>query len=370
MSRTAFRPALAVAAVLAVGLGTVPATAAVADATPLANLAADSVTRDAGPSEAHHQQYTGERVLGLPDEPACTVVMTKNYPMANTAYGPDEPFEGPFERGDCTGSYTRIVAHVHTNVTGVQFDRIGWINLGGARVVTLSSQEPRGNGAGQVVQDETYDVTRYASLFTDGQPVEFTIANVVTGQYNGIFYSDLSFEFYDDSAAPLPDPAPDVVTGLPASSIQADPVSQPFEVPANTTELAAELYVKGSGGCDEFWWAAAPSPYQGQCDAYPILEIAVSIDGEDAALVNTYPALFTGANGPSWWHPVPAPRAYDLRPYTVDLGPFIGTLTDGAQHTITYTIPKRRWTNGNDLTVWSNLLVRTNDDSSGRTTGR
>jgi hypothetical protein len=362
---------LALAATAALVTGAFTPAAGAAPTPKITNQTTDGTNASAAAPdrEPHYRQYTGERILGLPKKPACTVVMTKNYPMANTAYGPDEPYRGKFHPGDCAGDWTRIVAHVHTNVTGVQFDRIGWINLGGARIVTLSSQEPRGEGAGQVVQDETYDVTRYMSLFTDGSKVEFNIANVVTGPYTGIFYSDLSFEFYDDAATPLPDPIPDVVKGLPASTILLDPVSQQFSVPQNTTELAAELYVKASGGCDEFWWAAAPSPYQGQCDGYPIREIDVSIDGQTAGLVNTYPALFTGANGPSWWHPIPAPRAYDLRAYTVDLGPFIGTLTDGVQHTITYAIPERRWTDGNDVTVWSNLLITRNPDSKARTTG-
>jgi hypothetical protein len=357
---------------LAAALGASLAAPASADPPAFTNeaptVAPASAGPDAGP-DTDYQQYSGERILGLPKKPACTVVMTEDYPMANTAYGPDEPYRGKFKPGDCKGPWTRIVAHINTRVTGIQFDRIGWINLAGARIVTMSSQEPRGEGAGWVVQDETYDVTRYASLFTKGAQVEFNIANVVTGQYTGIFYSDLSFEFYDDRAVPPVDPVPDVVTGLPESTILADPVTQQFTIPADTTELTDEIYVKASGGCDEFWWAAAPDPWPGQCDGYPIREIVVSIDGQPAGLVNTYPALFTGANGPSWWHPIPAPRAYDLRSYNVDLGPFIGTLTDGQPHEVTYEIPERRWTDSNFVTVWSNLLIMRNPDSDARTTG-
>jgi hypothetical protein len=82
-----------------------------------------------------------------------------------------------------------------------------------------------------------------------------------------------------------------------------------------------------------------------------------------------YPDLFTGADGPDYWHPIPAPRAFDLRPYVVDLTPFVGTLTDGLPHTFSVSVLDWAAHSGDNWFLGINLLGSLNRASTSPTTG-
>ena len=131
--------------------------------------------------------------------------------------------------------------------------------------------------------------------------------------------------------------------------------------------MTADLLVQGHGGCDEFWWADAPPPFAGQCGGAPYREAEVFVDGTLAGIVSPYPYLFTGADGPSWWEPVSAPQAMNLRPWRLDLTPFVGLLADGAQHTISVSMLDWSAQSGNDFRV--NLALLVNTSGAGQTTG-
>jgi hypothetical protein len=103
----------------------------------------------------------------------------------------------------------------------------------------------------------------------------------------------------------------------------------------------------------------------------PYREVAVYVDGKLGGVAPVYPALFTGGWGPDYWRPIPGPRTFNLRPYDVDLTPFVGTLTDNQPHRIEVGILD--WTNhpgqGDYWPTAANLLVARNPANEGRTLG-
>ncbi len=147
------------------------------------------------------------------------------------------------------------------------------------------------------------------------------------------------------------------------------PVAQgDVTLPRDVTDLTADLLVQGHGGCDEFWWADAPPPFPGQCGGPPYREAQVFVDGTLAGIkLRPYPYLFTGANGPSWWEPISAPQAMNLRPWRLDLTPFVGTLTDGVEHTLSVSMLDWSAQSGNDFRV--NLALLADTSGQGATIG-
>lgn len=98
------------------------------------------------------------------------------------------------------------------------------------------------------------------------------------------------------------------------------------------------MYATGSGGgCEEFWYLAAPtdSGYDCESGSGPYREVQVLIDGQLAGVAAPYPHVYTGGwSNPFLWYTLPAPRTFDLRPITYDLTPYLGALNDGDSHEI------------------------------------
>jgi hypothetical protein len=326
---------------------------------------ADSVTR--------WPQATGERLLDTPTTTPCTVTVVKNYAFKNTAYGPDKNFSGPYNPpGNCAGPWSRVVATVSVHVTGVQFDRIGDVRLGDTDIFAYTTPEPRGNGSGNVTWSKSKDVTDYTDLLLHHQKISFEIGNVITGPYNGVYYGTLRLTFYPaDSSNPVPASTPDVVLPVIREAMLSSDTPEAdgtVTVPQSSTSLTADLIIQGHGGCDEFWWADAPPPFPGQCGGPPYREAEVFVDGRLAGIVEPYPYLFTGANGPSWWEPVSAPQTLNLRPWRLNLTPFLGTMTDGQPHQLSIKMLDWSAQSGNDFRVNLALLVDTSGQS-GATVG-
>ena len=257
------------------------------------------------------------------------------------------------------------------HVTGVQFDRLGDIRLGDTDVFAYSTAEPRGDGAGDVTWTKSKDITDYTDLLMHHQRLSFEIGNVITGPYDGVFYGTLRLSFYPaDSDNPVPPSTPDrVLPVIREAMLSSDtPVAEgDVTVPVDATTLTADLLVQGHGGCDEFWWADAPPPFPGQCGGAPYREAEVFVDGTLAGVVSPYPYLFTGANGPSWWEPISAPQAMNLRPWRLNLTPFVGLLTDGEAHTLSVSMLDWSAQSGNDFRV--NLALLADTSGEGPTTG-
>src|SRR5207244_1754679 len=67
----------------------------------------------------------------------------------------------------------------------------------------------------------------------------------------------------------------------------------------------------------------------------PYREVQVLLDGNVVGIAAPYPHIYTGGwSNPFLWYVLPAPRAFDVKPLTYDLSPWLGQLTDGAAHRV------------------------------------
>lgn len=145
---------------------------------------------------------------------------------------------------------------------------------------------------------------------------------------------------------------PTALGGMQTLSRTGQLASASVTFPDNLVRLDAQLFADGHGPCEEFWWSEPE-----QCGVGgPFRDVAVWIDGTLAGVAPVYPVLFTGASGPGLWEPIPSPRAWDLRPYRVDLTPFVGELTNGQPHTVSLGVLGAAYTPGDYWRVGANLL--------------
>ena len=324
--------------------------------------AADPVNPVTGPYTEVH----GEMVTGIPASKPCSITLTKDFRFHNTAYGQDKPFTGTYTP-TCKGPWSKVVLTMSATVkTGTQFDRIGDVLIGGVTMLHLTTAEGED---GQTSWTISRDVTDYAPVLAHVQPAYFIIGNQTDGTYTGDFYGTLRLDFYAGTAPSGPDQvlgiSPGVDKGLPTRSNDA-PLTSSVTLPVNTTTLSAEVFASGHGAEEEDWWNA---PYACSGGGLPYREVSVTVDGRLGGVAPVFPTIYTGGYGPDFWRPFPSPRAYDLRPYRLDLTPFVGGLTDGRAHTFALaTVGQTKGCEG----YWflgGNLLVGTNHKAQGRTTG-
>jgi hypothetical protein len=314
-------------------------------------------------------QVHGEAVTRVPATPSCTTTIVTGYRFHNTAYGGDAPFTGDYVP-TCPGPWSKVVLTMSAAVkTGTQFDRIGDVLIGGAELLHLTTPEGEAGETDWTIQR---DVTQYASLLGTAQPTYFIIGNQTDGTYTGDFYGTLSLTFYGVGAtAPAATPPDQVVglnsavdRGLPTRSGDK-PLTSTVTVPKNTIGLTAEVFASGHGAEEEDWWNA---PFACASGGVPYREVGISVDGRLAGTAPVFPTIYTGGYGPDFWRPFPSPRAFDLRPYTFDLAPWIGQLTDGDPHIVSIATLGQGECQG----YWflgGNLLVSTNKTNNGRTMG-
>ena len=330
--------------------------------------AADPVNPVDGPFPQAH----GELVTDVPSTPSCTTTVVKDARFKNSAYGPDGAWSGTYSP-TCRGPWSKVVATVSAYVEpGTQFDRIGELQIGGAELLHFTTPE---GTSGRTTWTIQRDVTAYASLLRRPQPVWFQIGNVTDGTYTGVFYGTVSLTFWGADRTTPRASTPDLV--VPLSGVEPTARNLPYvtsphqrlekavTLPHNLTSLTAEVFTSGHGPCEEDWWY---EPFA--CVGQPYREVAVYVDGTLAGIAPVFPALFTGGWGPDWWRPVPGPRTLNLRPYTVDLTPFVGRLTDDAPHT--FGVGILGWQQKTDGDYWptaTNLLATLNHHSRGRTQG-
>jgi hypothetical protein len=330
-------------------------------------------------------QQTAEPPITGPGTASCTVTLMQDKPFRNTAYPPANPaepdrnFKGSYAPpAGCTGPWSKIVLTVSTRVDGVQFDRLLDVYVGGALLLSSSTSEPCciGQPGFYVHWTAQRDVSQYAALLAQPQGVSIDLGNVVDATYTGIYVSTATLTFYRTGPTAPAVAAPDWVLGVHSAvdNLQQDGyyvvnragevASQAVSFPRNLTALHAELFAQGHGACEEFWWGEP-----GQCGTgTPYREVAVYLDGKLAGAAPVFPVTFTGASGPGLWEPIPSPRAWNLRPYEVDLTPFVGTLTDGAIHTVGLAALEASYPQGDIWELATNLLGWT-DPGSKQTSG-
>lgn len=297
--------------------------------------------------------------VSRPPTHSCTVTAMQHV-FANS-YG--QPFVGTLTPpADCAGAWNKVVLDWTASSKGRQFDRLAGLWIGGAEVLRTSTPEPDPSG---ISWHFDRDITEFTPLLHQAQPFVVDLGNIVNDTYTGPYDVTVKVTYYmADRAHPAPKQA-DVVVPLAADPTQPgwqfltdghNYVSK-VTVPRNTSRLSAEIYARG-GGCEEFWWSNVPTdiatanPNAGLCGGGTYREVEVKIDGVPAGVVLPYPVIYTGGVAPMLWRPISAIDSIVTLPYTIDLTPFAGTLTDGASHTLELVPPKGivdNWTLGGTL---------------------
>jgi len=253
--------------------------------------------------------------VSRPSGPGCSTT------IVDTEFRDFTPYTSEFVPS-CPGPWQQVVLTMTGAVAGRQFDRLGYLKIGGVTVFKTSTPEPSAAGIQWSVEK---DLTEYAALLATPQPVEMLIGNVVDSTYTGVLDITVSLTFYRGKAIERP---------VVLSTGQA--------IPRNTERLVADVYATGSGGgCEEFWYLTTPTgvPYSCPADDGPYREVQIRIDGTLAGIAAPYPHIYTGGwSNPFLWYVVPAPRAFDIKPIRYDLTPFVGLLTDGKAHDIQVSV--------------------------------
>jgi hypothetical protein len=236
----------------------------------------------------------------------------------------------------CPGPWSKVVLHLDGAVRGRQFDRLGWLTIGDVMVFKTSTPEPSPDGIAWSVEK---DLTGYSALLRAPRTVAMFLGNIVNETYTGVLFIKVSLTFYAaDRRHPAPAGASDVLPLAGVSHPDGQDLTGTVTVPRNTERLVAEVYATGSGGgCEEFWYITAPSAtgYSCPADPGPYREVQVLLDGRLAGIAEPFPHVYTGGwSNPYVWYVLPAPRAFDIRPISYDLSPYVGLLTDGAPHQV------------------------------------
>lgn len=271
-----------------------------------------------------------------PDPPVVTPKTTKcSVTIVRHQFKDFVPFTGRYTPpGECRGAWSKVVLRLDGAVKGVQYDRIGYLEVGGVPLFRTSTPEPSADGIRWHVEK---DVSDYAPLLRTPHDVLMDLGNLVNDEYTGVLDVTVTLDFYRTGSTEPPLDAPDQVLPLAGVAQDDTDVTGALTVPRNTTRLLAEVYATGSGGgCEEFWDTSAPASTGYSCpDGLPYREVQVLVDGRIAGIALPYPHIYTGGwSNPYLWRPSPAPRSFDVKPLEVDLTPFVGTLTDGEPHDV------------------------------------
>jgi hypothetical protein len=340
-------------AVLAAGAGLSLALLA-GSASAVSNITGGQTQTEAGPN------------IFLPSTTPCTEKLVKDGKFS----GYYSPTRSSYDPSVCPGPWSKVVLTLSASVGGVQFDRLVDVRIGNAVFLHGSTSEPASVDGSDAYWTIQRDVTQYSSLLTQPEPVAVYLDNVTDSTYTGVYDVNVSLTFYpvrgsapDEPNVVLPVTQSDSVnsndgpmftlsdSNPPSSELQGGDVT----FPRNLDRLEAELFASGGGTCEEFWWTDP-----GNCPGTPYREVDIYIDGRLAGAAPVYPSAYTGFDGPTFWEPIPSPRAWDLVPYDVDLTPFIGELSDGAPHLVGLAIAEAAYADDSPGTdywkVAANLL--------------
>ncbi|MGW1893721.1 peptide-N4-asparagine amidase [Streptomyces sp. NPDC002004] len=291
-----------------------------------------------------HDPITATPPLARPHSKSCEVT------VAEAQFRDFTPYRGTYEPPrDCGDRWSKVVLRLDGKVKGRQFDRLGYLHIGGVEVLRTSTPEPSPDGISWSVEK---DVTRYSDTLRHAQPVEMLIGNVVDDTYTGVIDVKATLTFYAAGSAKTPAAAPDRVLTLQDGTLTT---------PRNSERILAEVYATGSGGgCEEFWYLTVPdaAPYSCKADGGPYREVQITVDGRTAGIAAPFPTVWTGGwSNPFLWYVIPGPRAFDVRPVVYDLTPFAGVLNDGRAHRVEVSVvgvPQGQagWSTPVNVLVW------------------
>lgn len=263
-------------------------------------------------------------------------------------------------------SATQVRIKLEVSSSGIQYDRLARLYIGGSEIWRTSTAEPTG---GPMSYSHTKDVTKYLALFKSPQDIVFDMGNTVNEEITGAYWTRLTIEFYNPGKfqrdAPKSDQsvfeslktlaAPDSVIPIRPDdkpSTEAYSYSLPDEsinfnlppLPRNTTKVVLDISASGNGD-DEFWYYNS-SPETAEDFGslgltmhkdYPSRTIQVLIDDELSGITQPFPVIFTGGLSPLLWIPAVGIKAFDLPNYPIDLTPVLPKLWNGANIKILIT---------------------------------
>ena len=247
----------------------------------------------------------------------------------------------------CGTHWAKVVLEADFSVTaGRQFDRTGSIWLGGVNLYFGTTAEPSATVARSWHVER--DLTDYSALLRNAGQGQAILWNLVNGTYTGVLHGSAKLLFYPASGrAPAPR-VPDQVIPLgsdPVGSVtnlstSTDQLAKTLSLPRNVERAYLDVFAQ-SQNADEFWYTCVPDQYAAlvnECGGGNFREAEVSIDGQPAGVAPIYPWIYTGGIDPYLWRPVPGVQTMNFMPYRVDLSPFAGVLSDGAQHTVALSV--------------------------------
>ncbi|MGR4848817.1 peptide-N4-asparagine amidase [Streptomyces sp. LARHCF252] len=289
-----------------------------------------------------HDPVTAAPPVGRPAGASCEVT------VAQARFRDFTPYRGTYTPpGDCGDRCSKVVLRLDGKVKGRQYDRLGYLRVGGVEIFRTSTPQPSPDGIEWSVEK---DVTRYSDTLRGRQDVEMLIGNVVDDTYTGVLDVKVTLTFYQGR----PDGrSPDRVLALDDDSA--------LTTPRNSERIVAEVYATGSGGgCEEYWYLSVPDPAPYSCKAGrgPYREVQIRVDGRLAGIATPFPTVWTGGwSNPFLWYVIPGPRAFDIKPITYDLTPFAGLLNDGRPHRVEVSVvgvPEGQagWSTPVNVLVW------------------
>ncbi|MDR3081506.1 MAG: peptide-N4-asparagine amidase A, partial [Streptomyces sp.] len=291
-----------------------------------------------------HDPLTAAPAIETPDTRSCEATIVE------TQFRDFTPYRGSYAppKG-CGDRWSKVVLRLDGKVKGRQYDRLGYLRMGGVEVFRTSTPEPSVDGITWSVEK---DVTHYSDTLHREQPVEMLIGNVVDETYTGVIDVKVTLTFYAAKGSTKAAETPDKVLPLESATLTT---------PRNSERIVAEVYATGSGGgCEEYWYLTVPdaAPYSCKADKGPYREVQVKVDGQLAGIAAPFPNVWTGGwSNPFLWYVVPAPRAFDVKPIEYDLTPFAGILNDGREHRVEVSVAglpegQSGWSTPTNVLVW------------------
>ncbi|XP_038685687.1 peptide-N4-(N-acetyl-beta-glucosaminyl)asparagine amidase A-like [Tripterygium wilfordii] len=274
----------------------------------------------------------------------------------------------------CTSQhFSKIVLEWIATCKGRQFDRIFGVWLGGVELLRGCTAEPTMAGT---VWSVKKDITRYSSLLVKNemQTLAVNLGNVVDSTYTGVYHVNITIYFYpaednsnsnhvhnvdhseftDGSKADLIIP---ISRNLPLNNglwfeidNESNKKSKEFKIPQNVYRAVLEVYVSFHEK-DEFWYGNLPKEYSDVNNLAdipgngPFREVVVYLDGEVVGAIWPFTVIYTGGIDPLLWRPITGIGSFDLPSYHIEITPFLGTMLDGKEHKISFSVT-------NALNVW------------------
>jgi hypothetical protein len=281
-----------------------------------------------------------EPPIAHPAETPCVVTL-----FSNDVFGANNLDFSYAPPTGCPGPWAKVILTVNIGLDkGIQYDRSGLIWLGGVNIWFGTTSEPTPTVAPSWSIQK--DVTDDTALLLGAQSGFVQIANYTNSTDTSVITASAQLQFYPANASNPAPTVPDLVYGLGGSGGAADlgtgasVVSLPVVLPKNVIGARLDLFTQGQS-TDEFWYTCVPTALSSQlddCGSGAFREAEILLDGTPAGVAPVFPWVFTGGIDPYLWAPLPGVQTLNFKPFPVNLTPFAGLLSNGAQHRVNVSV--------------------------------